>query len=184
MVPELIRDQFWLVRDNIRAFSIAVADDIIPWELLYPMAQSHDNGFLVEQFPVMRRVYGQQRFRSFTVGGTRYVMPSGSPTDAGGGEAMEVSDTGVAVDDPARTRSASPAPRPPIPAGTCATIIDRCAHREPCIRQAVRVCGSSARLGTQTTASSASTSSASHRPTSVLPDPHGITSTARPPAPT
>jgi hypothetical protein len=82
MVPELIREQFWLVRDNIRAFSIAAADDVIPWELLYPMAQNHDNGFLVEQFPVMRRVYGQHRFRNFTVGGPRYVMPSGSPLNA------------------------------------------------------------------------------------------------------
>ena len=84
MVPEVIKDQFWLLRHNIKAFTIAAADDAIPWELLYPLARDHDDGFLVEQFPVMRRVYGQQRFRSFTVGGTRYVMPSGSPPGAEG----------------------------------------------------------------------------------------------------
>jgi hypothetical protein len=84
MVPELIKEQFWLVRDNIKAFSIAAADDVIPWELLYPLAQNHDDGFLVEQFPVMRRVYGQQRFRDFSAGETRYVMPSGSPRNAEG----------------------------------------------------------------------------------------------------
>jgi CHAT domain len=84
MVPELIKEQFWLVRDNINALSIAAADDVIPWELLYPLAQNHDDGFLVEQFPVMRRVYGQQRFRDFTIGGMRYVMPTGSPRNAKG----------------------------------------------------------------------------------------------------
>jgi hypothetical protein len=83
MVPELIREQFWLLHNNITAFSIAAADDIIPWELLYPLAQGRDEGFLVEQFPVMRRVYGQQRIRRFTAGGTKYVVPSGSPANAG-----------------------------------------------------------------------------------------------------
>jgi hypothetical protein len=85
MVPEVIKDQFWLLCSNIKAFTIAAADDVIPWELLYPLAPGrHDDGFLVEQFPVMRRVYGQQRFCSFAVGGTRYVMPSGSPPGAEG----------------------------------------------------------------------------------------------------
>jgi hypothetical protein len=83
MVPELIRDQFWLLNSNITAFSIAAADDIIPWELLYPLAQGRDEGFLVEQFPVMRRVYGQQRIRRFTADGIKYVVPSGSPVNAG-----------------------------------------------------------------------------------------------------
>jgi predicted DNA-binding transcriptional regulator YafY len=82
MVPELIKEQFWLLRGNITAFSIAAADDIIPWELLYPMTEDHDEGFLVEQFPVVRRVYGQRRLRTFTVGETRYVVPSGAPRNA------------------------------------------------------------------------------------------------------
>jgi len=82
MVPDLIKDQFWQLRDNIGAFTVAAGDDVIPWELLYPLAPGHDEGFLVEQFPVMRRVYGQQRSRSFLAGGPRYVVPPGSPANA------------------------------------------------------------------------------------------------------
>jgi hypothetical protein len=82
MVPGLIKEQFWQLRDHIGAFSIAAGDDVIPWELLYPLAAGHDEGFLVEQFPVMRRVYGQQRSRSLLIAGTRYVMPARSPANA------------------------------------------------------------------------------------------------------
>jgi hypothetical protein len=82
MVPGLIKEQFWQLRDHIGAFSIAAGDDVIPWELLYPLAAGHDEGFLVEQFPVMRRVYGQQRSRSLLIAGTRYVMPARSPVNA------------------------------------------------------------------------------------------------------
>jgi hypothetical protein len=82
MVPGLIKEQFWQLREHIGAFSIAAGDDVIPWELLYPLAAGHDEGFLVEQFPVMRRVYGQQRSRSLLVAGTRYVMPARSPANA------------------------------------------------------------------------------------------------------
>ncbi len=82
MVPELIKEQFWQLRNSIAAFSIAAGDDIIPWELLYPLARNHDEGFLVEQFPVVRRVYGQQRSGSFALGKTRYVVSLRSPTNA------------------------------------------------------------------------------------------------------
>lgn len=82
MVPGLIKEQFWQLRDHIGAFSIAAGDDVIPWELLYPLAAGHDEGFLVEQFPVMRRVYGQQRSRGLLIAGTRYVMPARSPVNA------------------------------------------------------------------------------------------------------
>jgi CHAT domain-containing protein len=82
MVPGLIKEQFWQLREHIGAFSIAAGDDVIPWELLYPLAAGHDEGFLVEQFPVMRRVYGQQRSRSLGVTGARYVLPARSPANA------------------------------------------------------------------------------------------------------
>ena len=82
MVPELIKEQFWQLQSTISAFSIATGRDVIPWELLYPLAPGSDEGFLVEQFPVMRRVYGQQRFRRIMVGDARYVVPTGSPTNA------------------------------------------------------------------------------------------------------
>jgi CHAT domain/von Willebrand factor type A domain len=82
MVPERIKDQFWQLREHIGAFSIVAGGDVIPWELLYPLAPGHDEGFLVEQFPVMRRVYGQQRSRRLAVTGARYVLPARSPANA------------------------------------------------------------------------------------------------------
>lgn len=82
MVPELIKDQFWRVRHYIASFSIAAGSDVIPWELIYPLAPNRDEGFLVEQFPVMRRVYGQQRARGIMLGDARYIVPSGSPSHA------------------------------------------------------------------------------------------------------
>ena len=82
MVPDLIKEQFWQLRRSVSAFSIAVGRDVMPWELLYPLARGCDEGFLVEQFPVMRRVYGQQRSRRIITGNAMYVMPEGSPTNA------------------------------------------------------------------------------------------------------
>ncbi len=81
MVPDLIKDQFWQLRSNIASFSIAAGRDLVPWELLYPLSPERDDGFLVEQFPVLRRVYGQQN-SSITVSDARYVVPAGSPTNA------------------------------------------------------------------------------------------------------
>ncbi len=82
MVPDLIKEQFWRLRGSVSAFSIAVGRDVMPWELLYPLAQGCDEGFLVEQFPVMRRVYGQQRSHCIIAGNAMYVMPEGSPANA------------------------------------------------------------------------------------------------------
>ncbi len=76
LVPDLIKEQFWQLQSSISAFTIAADRDILPWELLYPLAPGRDEGFLVEQFPVMRRVYGQQRSRRIMIGGTRFVLPS------------------------------------------------------------------------------------------------------------
>jgi hypothetical protein len=82
MVPDLIKEQFWQLRSSIGAFSIACGQDTIPWELLYPLSRADDEGFLVEQFPVLRRVYGQCRSRHVSVYPPRYVVPTGSPANA------------------------------------------------------------------------------------------------------
>jgi hypothetical protein len=82
LVPELIQDQFWQLRDSITSFTIAGDDDIVPWELLYPLRPTADAGFLVEQFPVLRRVYDQCRSHQIPLGDARYVVPPGSPKDA------------------------------------------------------------------------------------------------------
>jgi hypothetical protein len=81
-VPETIRRQFWEQAANIRSFTIASDMDTVPWELLYPVDGDNDNGFLVEQFPVVRRVYGQGRTRTIPLADAAYVVPPGSPTNA------------------------------------------------------------------------------------------------------
>ena len=83
VVPEAIRRQFWAQGDRIRLFTIASDMDTVPWELLYPVDGDNDNGFLVEQFPVVRRVYGQGRTRVLRLdSGTAYIVPPGSPANA------------------------------------------------------------------------------------------------------
>jgi len=82
MVPDLIKEQFWQLRSSIGAFSIACGQDTIPWELLYPLSPADDEGFLVEQFPVVRRVYGQRRCRWVSISPPLYVVPTASPANA------------------------------------------------------------------------------------------------------
>jgi hypothetical protein len=82
MVPQVIKEQFWELHDEIKAFSIATDQDIVPWELLYPLTQTDDAGFLVEQFPVVRRVYGQRRASSISLDPAVFVIPDGSPREA------------------------------------------------------------------------------------------------------
>jgi hypothetical protein len=82
LVPKSIQDQYWQLRDSITSFTIACEDDTVPWELLYPLTPTDDAGFLVEQFPVLRRIYDQCRTHRVLVGGARYVVPPGSPANA------------------------------------------------------------------------------------------------------
>jgi hypothetical protein len=73
VVPEAIRRQFWEQAGRIRLFSVASDMDMVPWELLYPIDGSNDAGFLVEQFPVVRRVYGQGRVRRLSMSSAAYI---------------------------------------------------------------------------------------------------------------
>jgi class 3 adenylate cyclase len=82
VVPEVIKDQYWQLRRNITSLSVATTDDLLPWELLYPLRQDADEGFLVEQFPVLRRVFGQRRAREVDLGDCSYVLSSHVPGQA------------------------------------------------------------------------------------------------------
>jgi hypothetical protein len=83
VVPITIREQFWDQRDRIKLFTIASDLDTVPWELLYPVDLNNEDGFLVEQFPVVRRVYGQGRARVLRMdGGAGFIVPPGSPANA------------------------------------------------------------------------------------------------------
>jgi hypothetical protein len=81
-VPEAVRRQFWEQTDKINLFTVASEGDTVPWELLYPVDRDNDNGFLVEQFPVVRRVYGQGRAKTLPLASAAYVVPPGSPKNA------------------------------------------------------------------------------------------------------
>jgi hypothetical protein len=81
-LPDAIRRQFWAQADKIKLFTVVSDRDTVPWELLYPVDGNNDNGFLVEQFPVVRRVYGQGRARKLHLASAKYVVPPGSPQNA------------------------------------------------------------------------------------------------------
>jgi CHAT domain-containing protein len=81
-VPKAVQDQFWEQAGRIKMFTIAADHDTIPWELLYPMDSGNDNGFLAEQFPVVRRAYAQRRVTVLPMDSAAYVVPPGSPANA------------------------------------------------------------------------------------------------------
>lgn len=84
LVPEAVRRQFWERRERIKSLTIVSARDLVPWELLYPLGASphEDAGFLAEQFPVMRWVYGGAKIQQLRGRDAAFVMPEGSPTTA------------------------------------------------------------------------------------------------------
>jgi hypothetical protein len=81
MVPDVIKEEFWRLRGDIATFSIAAGDGV-PWELLYPKAPGHDEGFLLEQFPVLRRAHGQGRARSLCICDPRFIVSASVPSHA------------------------------------------------------------------------------------------------------
>ena len=82
LVPERLREQFWDRQHRIRQLTILADKDTVPWELLYPMDPGHDAGFLVEQFPVTRAVFGRRPTRRLSLRPARFVLPGGSPPEA------------------------------------------------------------------------------------------------------
>jgi len=82
LVPERLRGQFWERQHRIRQLTILADRDAVPWELLYPMDPGHDAGFLVEQFPVTRAVFGRRLTRRLHLRPARFVLPEGSPPEA------------------------------------------------------------------------------------------------------
>ncbi|MET8232049.1 CHAT domain-containing protein [Micromonospora sp. NPDC005298] len=82
LVPADVRDQFWEVGSDMRAFTIATDYDVVPWELLYPLSAERDDGFLVERVPVVRRTYGQRRTSTIGLRNPHFVVPTRAPTGA------------------------------------------------------------------------------------------------------
>jgi hypothetical protein len=82
LVPEQLRSQFWERQRRITQLTILTNRDVVPWELLHPKDRGHDAGFLVEQFPVTRAIYGHARQRRLRLHPARFVVPPNSPADA------------------------------------------------------------------------------------------------------
>ena len=82
LVPGQLREQFWDRQRRIRQLTILADKDAVPWELLYPMDPGHDAGFLVEQFPVTRAVFGWRPGRTLRLQPPRFVLPEGSLDEA------------------------------------------------------------------------------------------------------
>jgi CHAT domain-containing protein len=56
-IPDALQREFWARRDRITRMTIISSGDPVPWELLYPFSGAdHDAGFLIDQFPVARRL--------------------------------------------------------------------------------------------------------------------------------
>ncbi|MGW0335967.1 NACHT N-terminal Helical domain 1-containing protein [Streptomyces sp. NPDC003011] len=82
VVPRAVQEQFWQQRDHVTSFTVLGEQDVVPWELMYPLSKDQDDGgFLAEWLPVVRRVFGQDRVRSFRLPGAAFVVPPGSPAD-------------------------------------------------------------------------------------------------------
>jgi CHAT domain len=82
LVPQTLREQFWERQHRIRQLTILTDKDAVPWELLYPMDRGHDAGFLVEQFPVTRAIFGRRAPRTLNLRPSWFVLPDGSPPEA------------------------------------------------------------------------------------------------------
>jgi DivIVA domain-containing protein len=78
LVPDQIKEQFWQLRPGIAAFSVLSEQDAMPWELVYPLSRGSDAGFLVEQFPVLRRISGQRPAGRISLGHAVYALPPDS----------------------------------------------------------------------------------------------------------
>lgn len=79
LIPEPLRTQFWDRQHRIRQLTILADKDAVPWELLYPQDPGHDAGFLVEQFPVTRAIFGRRLPRRLSLWPARFVLPGSLP---------------------------------------------------------------------------------------------------------
>jgi hypothetical protein len=82
LVPQGLREQFWDRQQRIRQLTILADKDAVPWELLYPRDPGHDAGFLVEQFPVTRGIFGRRPNRGLSLWPARFVLPEDSLPEA------------------------------------------------------------------------------------------------------
>ncbi len=83
LIPKELENVFWQQRDNIKCMTILSAGDPMPWEVMYPMNDAGDEaGFLAEQFPVVRWMFGPAPTALLHCSQPFFVMPEDAPPTA------------------------------------------------------------------------------------------------------
>lgn len=82
LLPGEIREQFWELRDGMTSLNIASNHNVMLWELLYPVRAGSDDGFLVEQVPVVRTTFGHERPRRVGLRPGAFVRSTRPPSTA------------------------------------------------------------------------------------------------------
>lgn len=83
-VPDAVRRQFWEEVERFTSVTILGEHNAVPWELMFPVDGSQEgDGFLAEWLPVVRQVFGQPRVGRLLLPQATFVVPPGSPPEAG-----------------------------------------------------------------------------------------------------
>ena len=82
LMPEKVRALFWERQSRITQLTILTSHDVVPWELLYPKDGKRDAGFLVEQFPLTRAIFGRRQNPRLRLQPARFILPPNSPSSA------------------------------------------------------------------------------------------------------
>jgi hypothetical protein len=83
LIPKELSQTFWDYRDRISRLVLLSSGDPIPWEAMYPTdAAGAGDGFLVEQFPVVRWRFGPTSKPKLQFSRSFFVLPDGSPASA------------------------------------------------------------------------------------------------------
>jgi hypothetical protein len=78
-IPDMLQRLFWERRAQITRMIIFSSGDTVPWELLYPFAPGdYDAGFLAEQFPISRWVFGAALVDRLKLSQGYFVRPTSS----------------------------------------------------------------------------------------------------------
>lgn len=83
LIPQELEKRFWQERDHIKWLRILSDGDPMPWEMMYPTNDAEeDAGFLVEQFPIVRWMYGELPPEQLHYSEPRFVISDDAPLSA------------------------------------------------------------------------------------------------------
>jgi CHAT domain-containing protein len=83
LIPKELENLFWQQRENIKWMTILSDGDPMPWELMYPTNDTGDDaGFLAEQFPIVRWIFGPAPTTQLQCSRPCFVVPDDAPLAA------------------------------------------------------------------------------------------------------